>query len=127
MAKKEYQFQGKNLEQLKKLSIKEFAAMIPSRNRRKVSRGFTDAEKQFLSVLEHSQGTVKTHCRDMIVLPLMVGRTLAIHKGNSFEEVTIVPEMIGCRLGELSLTRRRVQHGNAGVGASKGRSAVSVR
>jgi small subunit ribosomal protein S19 len=84
MAKKEYTYRGMTVEQLQKLSIKELAEILPSRVRRKIQkRGFTEQEKTLLRNLEKSN-TVKTHCRDMIVLPSMVGKTIKIHKGNDF-------------------------------------------
>ncbi|MFW5746129.1 MAG: 30S ribosomal protein S19 [Nanoarchaeota archaeon] len=127
MAKKEFRFQGKTLEEVQKLSLSELAPMLDARARRKIKRGFTDAEKAFLKSLRTSSKPVKTHCRDMIVLPEMVGKTIKIHRGNSFEDLMVEPEMIGHRFGEYVLSRKRVQHGDAGVGATKGRAAVSVR
>ena len=70
---------------------------------------------------------VKTHCRDLIILPKIVGRKIRIHNGKGFEMVQIEPEMIGLRLGDLSLTRRSVAHSSPGVGATKSSSNVSVK
>ncbi len=127
MAKKEYTYRGMTVEQLQKLSIKELAEILPSRVRRKIQkRGFTEQEKTLLRNLEKSN-TVKTHCRDMIVLPSMVGKTIKIHKGNDFIQVIIEPEMIGHYFGEFVLTRRKVEHHAPGIGATKSSSAVSAR
>jgi small subunit ribosomal protein S19 len=55
----------------------------------------------------------------MIVLPEMVGRTIRIHDGNEFQQITILPEMLGHYLGEFSLTRKNVKHTGPGVGATR--------
>ena len=104
MAKKEFTFRGKTLEELQKLSIEELAKLLTSRQRRTLARGFTDAEKSLLEKIKKfkdgkKKKPVKTHCRDMIVLPMMVGMTIHIHSGKLFNPVLIEPEMIGHALG----------------------------
>ena len=127
MAKKEFTYRGMTLEQFQKLSLKEVADILPSRIRRKLSkRGFTEQEKTLLRKLEKNK-IVKTHCRDMIVLPSMVGKSIKIHKGNDFVQVLIEPEMIGHYFGELVLTRRKVEHHAPGIGATKSSGAISAR
>ncbi len=132
MAKKVFKYRGKTLEELQNLSLADFAKLLPSRERRSILRGFTDAEKRLLARIEKfksgkTKKPVKTHCRDMIILPSMVGLTIHIHKGKGFEPVTIVEEMIGHRLGEFALTRNKVQHSAPGVGATRSSAAVSVK
>ncbi len=125
MAKKEFAYRGKTLEELKSMSINDLALLFKSRIRRLIKRGFTEEEKTFLSSLENSKGKpVKTHCRDMVILPTMVGKNIMIHSGKSFVSVIIQPEMIGHRLGEFSLTRKRVTHSSAGVGATRSSTAT---
>jgi small subunit ribosomal protein S19 len=111
--KKEFTYRGKTVDALKALTIEEFAALLPTRERRKIQRGFTDAEKAFLKDLDSNN--IKTHCRDMIILPSMVEKRIKIHSGKEFQEVTIVPQMIGHRLGEFVLTRKKIKHGSIGV------------
>jgi small subunit ribosomal protein S19 len=127
MAKKEFIFKGKSLEELQALSTKEFAELLPTNARRKIKRGFTEAEQIFLKNVISSEKPVKTHCRGMIILPSMVGKLIRVYSGHKFEDLHVVAEMVGHRLGEFILTRRRVSHGDAGVGATKGKGAVSVR
>ena len=127
MAKKEFTYRGKTLEELQNLTEKEFAMLLPARQRRTILRGFNDYQKVFLKKLRKGKNNVETHCRDMIVLPEMVGKTLLIHKGNKFEGVLIQPEMIGHYLGEFAATRNRVSHSAPGVGATRSSSSVSVR
>lgn len=126
MAKKIFTYRGKKLDELRTLSIKELAELFPSKQRRKIKRGFSDNEKSFLLKLKNKDN-VKTHLRDMIVLPEMVGKTIKIHSGNEFVPITIQEEMIGIYFGELALTRKRVGHTGPGVGATRSSSATTKR
>ena len=57
----------------------------------------------------------------------MVGMKIATHNGKTFVPIEIVGEMIGHRLGEFSLTRGKINHGKAGVGATKGSKAKAKK
>ncbi|MBU2561288.1 MAG: 30S ribosomal protein S19 [Nanoarchaeota archaeon] len=127
MAKKEFIYMGKTLEELQTMGLKELAQLLPSRVRRKLKRGLTDAEKIFLRNLKTSKKPVKTHCRSMIILPEMVNKAIKVHNGKTFEDVMVQPEMIGHYLGEFALTRRKVSHSAPGVGATKSSSNISVK
>jgi len=124
MAKKEFTYRGKTLDELKAMSLKQLADLFPARQRRKITRGFSDEEKKFIEKIK-IKNNVKTHLRDMIILPNMVGKIIKIHSGKEFLPIEIQSEMIGHRLGELVLTRKKVGHTSPGVGATKAR--VSVR
>lgn len=110
-----FTFRGKTLEELQKLSIEEFSLLLPSRERRKINRGFTEQEKIFLDNLTAGVKKLKTHCRDLIVLPVMVGKKIPIYNGKAFVEVLIVPEMLGMRFGELVPTRKIASHTSMGA------------
>jgi small subunit ribosomal protein S19 len=127
MARKEVTFRGKSVEELQALSLKELAELLPSRARRKISRGFTEDEKTLIKNIKTAKKPVKTHCRSMIVLPDMVNKTIKIHNGRTFEDVMIQPEMVGHYLGEFMMTRKRVQHSAPGIGATKSSANVSVK
>ena len=127
MVKKIFTYRGKTLEELQAMSIKEFAELLPARRRRTIKRGFTEAQKIFLKKLEKSSKDIKTQCRDMIILPSMVGKTIKIHNGKAYVPLTIQDEMIGFVLGEFVMTRNRVAHSAPGVGATKSSASVSVR
>ena len=127
MAKKEFIFRGKSLEELQAMSLKELGGLLKSDARRKIKRGFTDEEKTFLKKLRNKEKNLETHCRTMLILPEMVGVTIAIHNGKEFQKVDIQPEMIGHRLGEYALTRKLVTHNSPGVGATRSSSNVSVK
>lgn len=126
MAKKEFSFQGKSIEELKKLTLKEFAQLIPSRQRRYLLRGLSDEQKILMRNLEKSN-TVETHCRDTVIIPMMVGKTIKVHRGNEFVPVLIEPEMVGHALGEFALSRRKVEHHAPGIGATKSSGGVAAR
>ncbi|MGE0793287.1 MAG: ribosomal protein S19 family protein [Candidatus Woesearchaeota archaeon] len=114
MAKKEFKFHSKTLEELKALSLNDLSLLLPSRQRRSIKRGFCEEKKKLLKKLE-TKNNVKTHLRDMIVLPSMVDKTILIYSGQKFEPVTIRQEMIGQYFGEFVLTRRHAVHTNIGV------------
>ncbi len=118
MAKKAFSFRGKTIEELQSLSLKELAELLPSRQRRSITRGFNPEKKNIMEKLK-KKNSIRTHVRDMIVLPQFAGKTINIHNGKSFEPVIIQEDMIGMFFGELVLTRRRIQHNSPGVGASK--------
>ena len=126
MVKKEALYRGKTIEELKELSHKELAPLLTASARRKISRGFTEQEKVFLKNIQ-KKDRVKTHCRDMLILPEMVGKTVLVHSGKAFEEIMIQTEMIGSTLGEYSLTRKRVGHNAPGIGATRSSANVSVK
>lgn len=126
MARKEFTYRGKTVKELQDLSLKEFAELLPSRQRRSLLRGLSEEKQKFVAKLEKKDG-VKTHLRSMIVLPAFVGKTIQIYNGKEFKSVIILPEMMGCYLGELSLTRNKVGHNAPGVGATRSSSNVSVK
>ena len=63
----------------------------------------------------------------MIVIPEMVGTTFGIYDGQNFVEVTLAPEMIGHYFGEYAPTRKRVQHGDPGMGATRSSMFVPLK
>lgn len=127
MVKKEFTYKGKTTEELKKMSVNELAQLLPSRQRRSLKRGFTDQQKTLLKKLRANEKNIKTHCRDAIILPEMVGSIIKIHSGREFMPVTIEPDMIGHCLGEFVLTRKKVQHSAPGIGATRSSASLSVK
>jgi|TARA_Y100000310_G_scaffold116418_2_gene115120 small subunit ribosomal protein S19 len=127
MAKKEFTFKGKTLEELRKLSLNEVAQLLPARQRRSLKRGLTEQQKILLKKINKNENNIETHCRDAIILPEMVGRTIRVHNGKELVPVTIVEDMIGHYLGEFSLTRSRGEHSAPGIGATRSSAALSVK
>ena len=126
MAKKVFCYRGKSLEELNNMSLKELAELLPARQRRSIKRGFSEDKLKIVKKLSKLD-TIKTQVRDMMVLPQFVGKTIKVHNGKEFIPVLIQEDMIGMFFGELTMTRRRVQHNAPGVGATKSSSNVSVK
>lgn len=127
MAKKEFKYRGKTVDELKSLSLKEFAKLVKSRSRRSLLRGMTEQEKILLENIRQGKKNIKTHCRDMVIVPEMVNSTLLVHNGKSFVAVAVKPEMLGYRLGDFALTRKALSHSAPGVGATKSSASTPVK
>jgi small subunit ribosomal protein S19 len=125
--KGEFTYRGKTLEDLKKLSIEEFATLVPSRQRRTIQRGFSEEHKKLLHKIKIKDPNIRTHLRDMIVLPEMIGMKINIHSGKEFTPVELIPEMLGHYFGEFVLTRKKVSHGAAGVGATRSSKFIPLK
>lgn len=122
---KEIKYRGKSLEELKSLDVRESAKYLNSRSRRTILRNF-DVIERFLKRCDKkiaNNKKIKTHQRGLVIVPKLVGLTIAVHNGKTFRDIPITHEMIGHRLGEFSPTRTKVNHGSAGVGATKGSRA----
>jgi len=125
---KEFTYKGKTVEELKKLSIQEFSKLLPSRQRRSLSRGFTEEQKRLIKKIEsHPKKDIKTHCRDMLILPNMIGLIIRVYNGKAFMPVNILPEMVGSYLGEFTLTRNKVKHSAPGIGATRSSTAMATK
>jgi len=123
---KDVYYRGINVEELKKLDVREIAKYLPSRARRSVLRNFQSIEKfvRRCEISASQKKKIKTHLRDLIIVPRLVGLVIMIHNGKEYTEVQISHRMIGHRLGEFALTRSKVTHGAAGIGATKGTKGV---
>jgi len=119
--KREFRYRGYTLEELQKLTIEELLPLLPARARRTLSRGLTRERDKLLRDIEKASEdeVIRTHLRDMVILPSFVGHKIAVHNGKEFQTVTIDPYMIGHYLGEFALTRKRVVHSGPGVGATR--------
>jgi small subunit ribosomal protein S19 len=119
--KREFSYRGRSLEELRALSLADLAKILGARARRSIRRGFNDETSRFFERMSSTptEKTVRTHCRDALVLPAHVGRKVAIHNGKEFKEVEVRPEMIGHYYGEFALTRRFEKHSGPGVGATR--------
>ena len=118
--KKEFTYRGFTMEQLLEMPFDEVLDLMPSRIRRSFVRGFNDEQKTAFEKIKASEGEfVRTHRRDIPIVPQMVGKKVAIHNGKEFKEVELRAEMIGHYLGEFALTRKIVKHSGPGVGATR--------
>ena len=131
MAKK-FQFRGIDGEQLKNVEMNAFVDMVDSRMRRTLKRGFTFQQKKLLREIKKfkEQGNtkpIKTHCRDMPIIPEMIGVSFMVHTGKEFVIVNVNEEMLGHYLGEFAPTRKRIQHSAPGVGATRSSKFVPLK
>ncbi len=120
--KKEFKYRGKTLEELKELDTREFAKLLPSKPRRFVLRNFQEVE-YFVSRCKTKQSRkkkIRTHKRNIVIVPQLVGMNIQVYNGREFIPIQVVGEMLGHVLGEFSLTRAKIVHSKAGVGATKG-------
>jgi small subunit ribosomal protein S19 len=125
--KKEFVFHGKKLEELNELNIKEFAALLTARPRRSLLRGLTDQQKILVAKVKKKDKNIKTHCRNMIIIPQMVDMTMRVYNGKEFVILVILPEMLGHYLGEFVMTRKKVGHHAPGIGATRSSASLSVK
>ncbi len=124
---KEFVWQGLNEEEIKKLELKDFIKLVPTRQRRSLKRGFSEVQKNLLKKIEKGEKNIKTHCRNIVILPQMIGLLIKVHNGKDFFPINITPDMIGHYLGEFALTRKNVAHSAAGVGATRSSRAITAR
>ena len=130
-----FKYRGYTLEELKKMNMDQFIKLLPARARRSLKRGLPPRQKKLLERLRRAYRAKKrgkdlltrTHVRDMIIFPEMVGLKIGVYNGMKFEIVDVKPEMIGHFLGEFSLTRKRVQHGSPGIGATRSSKYVPLK
>ena len=123
---RERKFCGMTLEQLKEFSLKDLAKYLPARSRRSILRHPEFVERFIKSAEEKvsRKRKIRTHLRDLVVVPKMVGMEIQIYNGKTFENMKIEIEMVGHRLGEFALTRQKVTHSAAGIGATRGSKAA---
>jgi small subunit ribosomal protein S19 len=117
--KKEFTYRGHSMEELLKLPFAEIIELLPARARRTYIRGLNTEQEAFVRRLRAADGPVRTHRREIPVLPEFVGKTVHVYNGKEFSPVDIKPEMIGHALGEFSMTRKSVRHSGLGVGATR--------
>jgi small subunit ribosomal protein S19 len=126
MSEDDFTYRGKSLDELKDMELEEFAELLNARGRRKINRGLNPEEEKILENCE-DKDTIKTHERDMIVVPQMVGKTFQVYNGQGFDEVEIEPEMLGHYLGELAKTRKKVEHSAPGLGATRSSKHIPLK
>ena len=133
---KEFRYRGFTLNELQNTSMDEFISLLPSRQRRSLQRGLTIEQRKLLEKIRGAKELggngqtvkpIKTHARDMVVLPEMVDITIHVHNGKDFVPVEIKAEMIGHFLGEYAITNKPVRHGTPGIGASRSSMYVPLK
>ena len=125
--REEFTYRGYKIDELKAMGRTELLPIMPARARRKVVRGLSRGEETLLEKIRGGNQKIRTHLREMIVMPEMVGRSIEIYNGKEFVKVEFQPESIFHYLGEFALTRKRVTHGSAGIGATRSSKYVPLK
>ncbi|EFA84085.1 40S ribosomal protein S15 [Heterostelium album PN500] len=112
---KKFSYGGVALESLLDLKEDKLAELFRCRARRKV---LSIKQKAGVTQVGDKPKLVKTHARNILIVPEMIGSMVGIYNGKVFNQVEIKPEMIGHYLGEFSLTYKTVNHGRPGIGAT---------
>jgi small subunit ribosomal protein S19 len=122
------------MEDLQGMSMDEFIRILPSRQRRSLTRGLTADQRILMELIRNFRRSkakdvkpIKTHCRDMVIIPEMIGLNLLVHSGKEFAPIEVKPEMIGHYLGEFIITNKKVVHGTPGIGASRSSMYVPLK
>jgi small subunit ribosomal protein S19 len=129
----EFTYRGHTLEELRDMSVDEVAELLPARQRRTIDRGLSSEHEKLLETARDripegtAENPIRTHPRDTPIRPELAGSTFAVYNGQSFERVEVEPEMIGHYLGEFQLTRNSVEHGQAGIGATRSSKFVPLK
>jgi len=126
---KEFTYHGLSKEELDNISNEKLFKLFTARVRRSLTRGINDDKKKLMEEMKdkNNKNPIKTHLRDVIILPYMVGVTVHIFSGKEFVPITITLQMVGHYLGEYVITNKRVNHGAPGVGASRSSLYVPLK
>jgi small subunit ribosomal protein S19 len=129
----EFTYRGYTLDELQDMERDEVVELLPARQRRTIERGLGVEHEKLLEKIEDAtpeetaNDPIRTHLRDTPILPEFVGLTFSVYQGQEFQRVEIQPEMIGHYLGEFQLTRTSVEHGQAGIGATRSSKFVPLK
>jgi small subunit ribosomal protein S15e len=124
---RKFSYRGIELDNLLDLSSDQLRDVVHARARRRINRGLKRRPMGLIKKLRKAKqeakpnekpDTVKTHLRDMIVVPEMIGSVIGIYSGKEFNQVEIKPEMVGHYLAEFSISYKPVKHGRPGIGAT---------
>lgn len=95
------------------LSSDQLRDVVHARARRRINRGLKRKPMGLIKKLRKAKqeakpnekpDLVKTHLRDMIIVPEMIGSVIGIYSGKEFNQVEIKPEMVGHYLAEFSIS-----------------------
>lgn len=68
-------------------------------------------ERVHKSKESNKKTVIKTWSRSSMIIPDMVGETIAVHNGKTFVPVFVTENMVGHKLGEFAPTRNFKGHG----------------
>lgn len=117
--KKEFLYRGLTIEELLLMPFDEVLGLLPARARRTYIRGLNYEQQTLFNKLKNANTVIRTHRRDLPIIPQFIGKTVSIYNGHEFKDLEIKPEMMGRFLGEFASTRKAPQHSGPGVGATR--------
>ncbi|XP_021770240.1 40S ribosomal protein S15 [Chenopodium quinoa] len=124
---RKFSYRGIDLDALLDLSTDELVKHFPARIRRRLGRGLKRKPMALIKKLRKAKREappgekpepVRTHLRNMIIVPEMIGSIIGVYNGKTFNQVEIKPEMIAHYLAEFSISYKPVKHGRPGIGAT---------
>jgi len=127
-------YRGLEVHKLLDLTHMELMKLMTARARRRFGRG--NVPMKLIRRLRRAkkdapQGDkpkiVKTHLRNMIIVPEMVASIVGVYNGKDFTQVEIKPDMIGHYLGEFAISYKPVKHGRPGVGATNSSRFIPLK
>jgi len=125
---KDFNYRGKTVEELQSMSMDEFIRLLPSRMRRSLRRGLSEEQRIVLEKLRKNDNRpVRTHARDLVIMPEMIGKTIHCYTGKEFKEIRINEKMVGHYLGEYAISITPVRHGRPGIGASRSSMYIPLK
>lgn len=85
-------------------SIWKFSYISPAISRllRRDSKNVTK-----VGSLKKKKPAIMTHSRNTVIIPALLDKTISIHVGNKFASIVITTDMLGHKLGEFALTRKK--------------------
>jgi len=110
---RKFTYRGVDLDQLLDMNNEGLMELFTCRIRRRMTRGLKRKPMALIKKLRKKKkecpvnekpDVVKTHLRNMIVVPEMTGSIVGVYNGKVFTQVEIKPEMIGHYLGEFSIS-----------------------
>lgn len=129
-------YRGIELDKLLEMGAAEVVALFRSKQRRRFKHGMHPKYDRLIKKLKtavkntaygEKPKPVKTHLRNAIIMPEMVGSVCEVYSGKYWTPVEVKAEMIGQYLGEFSMTYKPIKHGKVGHGATRGSKFVSLR
>ncbi|KAA8500014.1 40S ribosomal protein S15 [Porphyridium purpureum] len=133
---RKFSYRGVDLEALFDLKPETLLELVHARARRKLTRGLKRKPMALIKKLRKAKveagphdkpAAVKTHLRNMIIVPEMIGSVVGVYNGKHFMAVEIKPEMLGHYLAEFSISYKPVRHGRPGIGSTNSSRFIPLK
>lgn len=114
----------------------QLVKLFRARQRRRFAHGIHQRYDRLIKKLREAKKNtpygekpkpVRTHLRNCIVVPEMVGSVVDVYGGKYWNSVEVKADMVGHYLGEFSLTYKPIKHGKVGVGATRSSKFTSLK